>query len=718
MATSIQVVHIEKRVAIAAGLNRHITRQQFVTEGETRQVAVWVPDNADPTKTDGNVELVSRTVTFDNGNTCELTLQQAVNKRIREAVIKPRKGQATCLEMIFSGSHDRMAAMSRKELLQWANDTVKWAQKTWGKENVVSASLHVDEKTPHIHLIVVPVVTGQSRRTRHQQSTAKSSKKYNIDHKKLRLCVNEVYTTGKLYAYHDSYAKEVSNKYGMERGERAEPGSKKKHTNSIEYNRMLAAQAAEQRSLIEELTSDYDNKKTEIQEDIQQLHGQVNTLSTAVEDEEEKLAKAKSKTKKAEEDSRKAEEKLADLEGKIENNKGVLSRQKEAYDRQKEGIEKNKGIIDKQVADFNARKEELAQTKTDIAANKETIAQQKQTISANEATLQKQEKLKSSTVISDDAADRKILEKLQTVKGLEAEEARLSRSIVSKKTELATAEANLQKRLRMIDAKVDLDDVPKKGLMGYNTDKVTAFIESVEMASLKRVMSWKSSDIKVDSAIQEENTRLRKVEDDYKDFMNSPERMQQRIEHLENESIRRRITEILKYALKKTVEIIRFTVDKTPKGDDIFAKFTVKGSTTRYAGHITPDERISYTEKDLNSLQECKDNSREKIWWVLGSLSDIRAKREKEDVLSRYSTKLSTLTKENVKVTDYVTDGNHYLLFASNGRAYEVNPNGSTWSTKDSRVKTFDDCRRLANEEIWKNEGDINNPKISRGLHR
>ena len=164
MATSIQVVHIERRVAIAAGLNRHITRQQFVTEGETRQVAVWVPDNADPTKTNGNVELVSRTVTLDNGKTCELTLQQAVDKRISEAGIKPRKGQTTSLEMIFSGSHDRMVAMSREELLQWANDTVKWAQKTWGKENVVSASLHVDEKTPHIHMIVVPIVTGQSRR--------------------------------------------------------------------------------------------------------------------------------------------------------------------------------------------------------------------------------------------------------------------------------------------------------------------------------------------------------------------------------------------------------------------------------------------------------------------------------------------------------------------------------------------------------------------------
>ena len=256
MATSIQVIHIEKRESIPSGLNRHITRQQFVTEGDTRKVEVWVPDNADPKKTKGNIELISRETENEDGITYEMTLQQAVDKRIREADIRPRIGQVTSLEMIFSGSHDRMAAMSRKELKNWADDTVKWAKETWGEENVVSASLHVDEKTPHIHMIVVPIVTGQSRRTSYQQNKGKSKKQYKIDHTKSRLCVNEVYTTGKLYAYHDSYAKEVSSKYGMERGVKAEPGSKKKHTNSIEYNRMLAAQAAEQQALVAELTAD------------------------------------------------------------------------------------------------------------------------------------------------------------------------------------------------------------------------------------------------------------------------------------------------------------------------------------------------------------------------------------------------------------------------------------------------------------------------------
>lgn len=84
--------------------------------------------------------------------------------------------------------------------------------------------------------------------------------------------------------------------------------------------------------------------------------------------------------------------------------------------------------------------------------------------------------------------------------------------------------------------------------------------------------------------------------------------------------------------------------------------------------------------------------------------------------MSRYSNKLSLLTNETIKVIDYVAEENHFLLFASNGRAYDVGPDGSTWSTGDSRVKTLADIRRLSNEKIWTKHGNINEPKIYKGI--
>lgn len=415
MSAGIQVFHLTKRISIASGLNRHITRKQFVTVGEETKVEVWVPKNAVPEKTVNNVELVSREFTNSKGETYELTLQQAVDKRIREAGIKPKKGQATCLEIIFSGSHDVMVAMDEDKLRCWADDTLEWAKKRWGEENVVSASFHVDERTPHIHMVVVPIVTGQSRRTKFHQENKKSKKTYNINHDKQRLCANEVYTSGKLYEYHDSYAEEVSKKYGLDRGVRAEPGSKKDHMDSIAYNRMLAVQAAEQQALIDELTSDYDSKKSEIQKDIQDLQKNLTSLSSEIDEEENKLTKAKAKSKKAEKESKDAEEKLTELgekktgieqeiaqlqtkkdtlssaveeeQKKFDATKAKTEKAEERLTDQQKTIEKNSEIINNQVADINARKEELKQTKADIKANEATISDQNDEIATNQEYL-------------------------------------------------------------------------------------------------------------------------------------------------------------------------------------------------------------------------------------------------------------------------------------------------------------------------------------------
>ena len=672
-----QVYHMEPRMTIAGGLNRHITRQHFVEVDGVVHVETWVPANADPERTAKNVELVSRKFTNSNGKTYELTLQQAVDKRIREAGIKRKKTQYSCLEVIFTGSRETMCGMSRKKLLKWSREILEWSQEKWGKENVVSASLHVDERTPHIHMIVVPIVTGQSRRTKFHQEHKKPKKTYKIDHNKPRLCKNEVYTTGKLFEYHDSLYEEVNKNYGLARGTRAEPGSKVRHQDSEEYNRRLAEEAAEQRDLIAEIQADY----ADIQKNVQELQTQKDNLSSAVEEEQKKFDTAEAKAKKAEE--------------------RITSQQKT--------IEKNTGIINNQVADFNARKEELKQTKTDIDTNKETIKEQEKTIAANEATIKEQEKIKSSTVISDDAAEEKILEKLQTVEGLTERERYLRRSIIDKQAELATADANIKRVRAQQEAIVDLSDVPKKGAFGYKTDEVTAFIESVNLARLRQAMNSAPGYVNVDRDIQEENERLRKVEDDYNDFMNSPERLRQQLEVLENAAKLNKITEVLKYVIQDAVKVIRFAIDKAT--EEMFAKFTIGRNTKEYAAYYSskPKEKLYYSDEPMNSLTEAKARLPEEIWWG-GNLDEIQEKRKKEDTMKRYSTKLGRLTGKDVKITDYLTDGKDYLLSASSGLKYLIQASGKTYSTKDPRVNSIDEAYKL---NVWTTLGNINNlPEI------
>ncbi len=214
------VIHIEKRTDIGAGLATHLTRDNFT------------PDNADPSLSYLNEELIPLE---------EQSIHDAVFSRIEDAGIKIRKGQNTLLEVIFSGSPEVMNKLSEKQLKAWTYDTMSWAGKEWGKDNIVAAYLHRDEATPHIHMIVVPIVEGESRRTRNYHEIRESNKKkYNIDHSRLRLSANDVFTPKLLGHYWDSYAQSVGAKYGMSRGEHAEPGRiaslKKRMPNFATFN--------------------------------------------------------------------------------------------------------------------------------------------------------------------------------------------------------------------------------------------------------------------------------------------------------------------------------------------------------------------------------------------------------------------------------------------------------------------------------------------------
>ncbi len=66
---------------------------------------------------------------------------------------------------MLSGSPEDMKRIRQAgQLDAWAKDSCGWLQKTFGKENVVSAVLHLDEKTPHIHATVVPITRGERRK--------------------------------------------------------------------------------------------------------------------------------------------------------------------------------------------------------------------------------------------------------------------------------------------------------------------------------------------------------------------------------------------------------------------------------------------------------------------------------------------------------------------------------------------------------------------------
>jgi hypothetical protein len=475
-----------------------------------------------------------------------------------------------------------------------------------------------------MHVIVVPIVQGQSRRSaskeRMDAAMGLDTRKYKTDTTRNRLCANEVYTKPLLYGYHTSYAETVGEKYGLSRGVRAELGSYKKHTSSIEYNRQLAEETAEKERLIKDLTADY-----------------------------------------------------AELTSAVENATSKLS------------------------------------------AQREIMHLQEKTIADNDVIIQNQEKQKASVVINDDAVEKQLAEKYVSLAELEAKEKQLQRSITDKTAECDTLDKKIQTRRQQLATKVNLTDVPKKGVLGYNTAEVTSFIESVNTATLLSQMNQAPRFYNPNESLENEVYRLRRVEDEYKKLLDSPHLLQERIDELKVEFQRKGIENMLKFAINDTGVHVNFIeVKNTSEGDDIFARFTIGNGTLQYAAHISPSEHITYTDDSrIISLGACHNFSKEEIWWNLGTPDEIQQKREKEIVMDRLSTKLTKLTRERIVVEDYKVSGDRYLVFATNGRAYFINREGKTWSTNDDRVKTIQDCKTYAKEKIWDSHGDINQLKQS-----
>lgn len=656
---------------ISPVLERHITRIDVKYVNGVRTETVYVPDNADQDKAALNKELISRErINAETGEKKALTINQAIRERIDDAGIKVRKNQNTALEMIFTGSHDTMSSLSPSQLDAWCQETLDWCAEQWGRENMVSAVLHCDEETPHIHLIVVPIVEGQSRRSASREKKlaqeGKVAKKYNIDKSKARLSANEVYTQPRLYQYWDSYAEKVGIHFGLDRGIRAEPGSKKHHQPSIDFNRQLDRFIKEKNNLIASFTADYTEKEKE----------------------------------------------LAMLDSQIEQKKILSNGLQNKMNEMSEGIEKNNEILKKQKATFESGKEKIEEQNSQIAKNEKTIQAQNKKIS-------------SLAQIGQDATEKEIAAQLKSISSLEAQKISLEQEIAQIRAKTEVEKAKLNQVTNQLHTKVDLDKVPKKGAFGYKSEDVESFIQSVSLATLKQAMNRQYPQIsEVDSQYYKEVQRLQGVERQYKSLLDSPEKLQGRLDHLRDEENKKMISATIEYVIGKRVSSIHdCTIKETSDGKEIFARFRFSSSSELYAVTITPDESFYYTsDPRVTDMNKAHELSQEKIWGSKGRIPEIRQERYENDVKERYSNRLTSLLRTAISVNSFMEGNGELLLFADNGRRYQVLKNGDVWSTGDKRVNTLDDCKSLSSEKIWKNDGNVNEISQSvsrgRGMHR
>jgi len=127
-------------------------------------------------------------------------------------------------ELVMTASHGFFKDMNREQIKEWADTCMEFVYNDLGykKEQILHATVHLDEKTPHIHCVVVPLVKKYDKRTNTERYTI-SKKQYIKD--KIQLSQLQ-----------DKYHKRLTEKgYDLERGIK---GSDSEHIKIKEYKKM------------------------------------------------------------------------------------------------------------------------------------------------------------------------------------------------------------------------------------------------------------------------------------------------------------------------------------------------------------------------------------------------------------------------------------------------------------------------------------------------
>ena len=145
---------------------------------------------------------------------------RAVQNRIDDLLLTKavRKDAVHMCGLIVSSDREFFLRLAPEETRRFFEESKAFLTEFVGKENVISAMVHMDEKTPHMHFLHVPVT------------------------KDGRLNANSIYTRESLKMLQTEFHRHLHSKgFAIQRGVEQEPGAKKKHLNTREFKQQQEA---------------------------------------------------------------------------------------------------------------------------------------------------------------------------------------------------------------------------------------------------------------------------------------------------------------------------------------------------------------------------------------------------------------------------------------------------------------------------------------------
>ncbi len=160
---------------------------------------------------EGNNPQIDSDRTFTNYHTVRRDEKYLdfIHRRIDELQLptKVRKDAVLMTSFVIGSDGEFFRKIPQQKEDQFFKDCTEFFTKHYGGENIISAVVHKDETTPHLHLNLIPITDG-------------------------KLCCKDLFNRNALQKLQTDLYEEVGKKYGLKRGKE---GSSAKHLSTAEF---------------------------------------------------------------------------------------------------------------------------------------------------------------------------------------------------------------------------------------------------------------------------------------------------------------------------------------------------------------------------------------------------------------------------------------------------------------------------------------------------
>lgn len=166
---------------------------------------------------------------------------QDINSEIQAAGAKPRSNSVLALDTIYTASPEFFQERTNAENDKFFQDCLKFHNEHFG--HIISAVVHYDETTPHLHVISVPLT------------------------KDNRLSARDVIgNKSKMSKTQDAFFEQVGRGYGLERGIHMDGQEKKQHISAQEHElREIKQKIAREQEKLEAIEHSEETARTRAQ---------------------------------------------------------------------------------------------------------------------------------------------------------------------------------------------------------------------------------------------------------------------------------------------------------------------------------------------------------------------------------------------------------------------------------------------------------------------